>query len=153
MKIRLLSLGKTADSRYRSLADDYAARLGRFTPLERVEIREGKEKDLDKRLKGEAERVFARLPSGGVVIVSDESGRDLSSQDLSSLIASKQLAGAKAFSVVIGSAYGLDPSLKAGAGMAVRLSAMTLPHEMAHVLWLEQLYRAFCILANKPYHH
>ncbi len=153
MKIRILSVGKTSDARYRDLADDYAGRLRRFTPLELVEIKEGKEKDASQRLKGEAGRILSRLAPSESVIVSDEKGKDMTSLELSGWIATRQLGGTKALAVVIGSAFGLDESLKTATGMRVRLSSMTLPHEMARAMWLEQLYRAFCILENQPYHH
>jgi 23S rRNA (pseudouridine1915-N3)-methyltransferase len=96
-------------------------------------------------------RIEAVLPKGARIVALDEHGRDLTSQQLSQQLSGwQQSSGDVAF--VIGGADGLDPEFKAGADMLLRISSLTLPHGMVRVLLAEQLYRAWSIMHNHPYH-
>ena len=99
----------------------------------------------------EAERLRAALPKHGPRIVLDERGRDLSSLALATLIAQWRADGDDV-SFLIGGPDGLDPALKAEAHARIRLSSMTLPHAVARIVLAEQLYRAWSITQNHPYH-
>ncbi|WP_028311028.1 23S rRNA (pseudouridine(1915)-N(3))-methyltransferase RlmH [Derxia gummosa] len=99
----------------------------------------------------EAERIRAAIPRGALLVCLDERGRDLTSVALSEQLEGWRREGRDAV-FVIGGADGLDPALKAEAGMLIRLSSLTLPHGMVRVLLAEQLYRAWSILNNHPYH-
>ena len=81
----------------------------------------------------------------------DEHGKDLTTMDFSKKIRQWRDSG-ESVAFIIGGADGLDPEIKAKAHMLMRLSSMTLPHAMARVLLVEQIYRAFSILTNHPYH-
>ncbi|MCI1013850.1 23S rRNA (pseudouridine(1915)-N(3))-methyltransferase RlmH [Herbaspirillum sp. BH-1] len=99
----------------------------------------------------EREKIEAALPKGARVIALDERGRDWTSVQLSQQLVQWQQDG-RDVAFVIGGADGLDPGFKAGADTLIRISSMTLPHGMVRVLLAEQLYRAWSITQNHPYH-
>jgi 23S rRNA (pseudouridine1915-N3)-methyltransferase len=94
----------------------------------------------------EVERIFARaLPRKGNLVALDERGKDMTTQQFAKLLG-------KETTFVIGGPDGLDAALKAEAALLLRLSALTLPHALAHVVLAEQLYRAATMLTGHPYH-
>lgn len=99
----------------------------------------------------ERTRIEAAIPKGSRIIALDERGRDLTTMQLSQQLTQWQQDG-RDVTFVIGGADGLDAQFKAGADMLVRLSSLTLPHGMVRVILAEQLYRAWSILQNHPYH-
>lgn len=99
----------------------------------------------------EREKIEAALPKGARVIALDERGRDWTSVQLSQQMVQWQQDG-RDVAFVIGGADGLDPGFKAGADTLIRISSMTLPHGMVRVMLAEQLYRAWSITQNHPYH-
>lgn len=99
----------------------------------------------------ERSKIEAALPKGARIIALDERGRDLTSVQLSQYLTQWQQDG-RDVALVIGGADGLDPQFKAGAEMLIRISSLTLPHGMVRVMLAEQLYRAWSITQNHPYH-
>ncbi len=99
----------------------------------------------------ERERIEAALPKGGRRIVLDEHGADLTTVQLSRHLLKWQQDG-QDVTFIIGGADGLDAQLKAGADLTIRISSLTLPHGMVRVILAEQLYRAWSITQNHPYH-
>jgi 23S rRNA (pseudouridine1915-N3)-methyltransferase len=99
----------------------------------------------------ERERIEAALPKGARIIALDEHGKDITSVGLSQMLQQWQHDGGDTV-FVIGGADGLDPELKARAEGMVRISSMTLPHGIVRVMLAEQLYRAWTITQNHPYH-
>jgi 23S rRNA (pseudouridine1915-N3)-methyltransferase len=99
----------------------------------------------------ERTRIEAALPKGGRVIALDEHGAHMTTVQLSQQLSIWQQQGGDV-SFVIGGADGLDAEFKKNADMLLRLSNMTLPHGMVRVILAEQLYRAWSILRNHPYH-
>ena len=99
----------------------------------------------------EGERIKKALEPGDYVVVLDEHGRDLTTVDFAKFIAKGRTDG-ETLVFIIGGPDGLAPDVKALARETIRLSAMTLPHALARVLLAEQIYRAWSILANHPYH-
>jgi 23S rRNA (pseudouridine1915-N3)-methyltransferase len=96
-------------------------------------------------------RIEAAIPKGSRIIALDERGKDLTTVQLSQHLTQWQQDG-RDVTFVIGGADGLDPEFKAQADMLVRISSLTLPHGMVRVLLAEQLYRAWSITQNHPYH-
>lgn len=99
----------------------------------------------------ERSKIEAALPKGARIIALDEHGKDITSVQLSQYLTQWQQDG-RDVAFVIGGADGLDPGIKANADMLVRISSLTLPHGMVRVLLAEQLYRAWSITQNHPYH-
>jgi 23S rRNA (pseudouridine1915-N3)-methyltransferase len=153
MKISIIAIGQ----RQPRWADDAVADfLGRFPADFAVSVRELKPEQRDGRpperiRNAEAERLRAALPAGCVCIALDERGRDLGSAAFAERLGQWRDRGdAPAF--VIGGPDGLTEEFRQGADLVLRLSSMTLPHALARVLLVEQLYRAWSILNRHPYH-
>ena len=154
MKIRLICVGKMKNSSLRALAEDYAGRLPRFSPLEIIEVRDGKAADPVTRLAEEAKSIAAAFDKSGFqnAVLWDERGEALDTVGFSRFV-EKALHKGASLDFVIGSSHGVDPDLKKKIPVHLKLSGMTLTHEWARALCLEQIYRAFCVLKNFPYHH
>ncbi|MFC7297597.1 23S rRNA (pseudouridine(1915)-N(3))-methyltransferase RlmH [Herminiimonas aquatilis] len=99
----------------------------------------------------ERAKIEAAVPKGARIIALDEHGKDLTSVQLSQLLKQWQQDGGDV-TFVIGGADGLDPDFKKNADMLIRISSLTLPHGMVRVMLAEQLYRAWSITQNHPYH-
>ncbi len=156
MKLRLLCIGKLSEPFLREGAAEYAGRLGRYLPLEVVELKEeggGKKADLRQIREREGERLLARMSAQSFVVVLDEKGRSFSSEGLSEVLGEKMLRGTAEVAFVIGGAYGLSDAVKARGDLLLSLSSLTFTHQMARLILLEQLYRGMTILRNEPYHN
>ena len=133
---------------------DYTRRMPPDWPLQLVEIKPGHRvagEDGARARQQEAERLLAAVPAGAELIALDERGAQLSTRELADWLQTWQDEGvAPAF--VIGGADGLDEALKRRAKKTLGLSKLTLPHALARVMLIEQLYRAMCILKGHPYH-
>lgn len=141
--IRILAVGKMKDKRLAALVGDFQRRLRPLAPAEILEIK-------DSNPEKEGRELLAKLAgcgTGNPVIALDERGEDLTSVEFA------QLLGEQASPVfVIGGPDGLSPEVLAQATRRLRLSAMTLTHEMARLLLVEQIYRGLSILRGRPYH-
>jgi 23S rRNA (pseudouridine1915-N3)-methyltransferase len=146
LKIRILWPGKTKKDYYRSAIQDYAGRIRKFVPLEIIEIREGSYTDRQRsnRIRSESKELTRQKQSGTTVLL-DTQGKMLSSMEFSNWL--QTITGSIDF--ILGGPEGSEP---AGVSMRLSLGQMTLPHELARVVLLEQLYRALTIQHNHPYH-
>jgi len=157
MKLSLYVVGKLSADWLRSGADDYATRIRRYLPLAIEELKEDKSggKKPDSRLirQREGEALLQRIPEGAYVVALDERGRGMSSEEIAAFIEQHMLDGTSELALVIGGAYGLSDAVRQRAQRVLSLSAMTLTHQMARLLLLEQLYRGMTILRNEPYHN
>jgi 23S rRNA (pseudouridine1915-N3)-methyltransferase len=154
MKLVVLAVGTRMPSWVDEAYRQYAKRMPRRAPLELIEIKpepRSSGKSVPQLLAAEADRMRSALPKGARVVALDERGKDLGTAALAlHLEAWMQAGGPVAF--LIGGADGLDPALKRGCAMQLRLSSLTLPHGLARVLLAEQLYRALSIIDGHPYH-
>jgi 23S rRNA (pseudouridine1915-N3)-methyltransferase len=150
MKFRIIWTGKTRDARLRALIEDYTERLSHFVRCEVTELRELGRTDkagIDK----ESKRISDGLRPGSLTVVLDPEGVEWTSPDLAAQVKSWEGSGVKEVAFVIGGPNGLTPELVSRADKRWSLSRLTLTHEMARVLLLEQLYRAFTIVHGLPY--
>jgi len=121
--------------------------------LELVEIPASKERDPDRQMQEESERLLEALSKReGEIIVLDERGKGMSSEEFSTALTGASDQG-RSLLFVLGGAYGLSDAVRERADRILRLSAMTLPHELCRVVFLEQLYRAVQIQKGSGYHH
>ena len=156
MKLRLICVGKLAEAWQRDAAADYAGRLQHYFPLEIIELKEekgGRRGDIANLVKREGERILEKVPQSSCLIVLDERGRHLDSEQLAKRLGDEMLHGGRDWSLVIGGPYGLDPEIRRQAELILSLSKMTFTHQMARLFLLEQLYRSGTILRNEPYHN
>ncbi len=148
MKFRFIWIGKTKNKHYRALQDEYLQRLSHFVKNEVVEIRDSAPHET-KEIEGK--RILDKLNQSSFVCLLDVKGRALSSHDLAAEIEKWQNAGTKEIAFVIGGADGVTLEVAERAGLRLSLSFLTFTHEMARVVILEQLYRAYTIIKGYPY--
>ncbi len=153
MRLVVVAVGQRQPGWAQAAWDDYAKR---FSGDLRIEIRTVKATPRGSRAVsvlqgGERTRIDAVLPKGARVVALDEAGSRVTTMALARCLQRWQLAGDDV-AVVIGGADGLDPAFKQAAHECLRLSDLTLPHALARVLLIEQLYRAWSINAGHPYH-
>lgn len=154
MKITLLAVGTKMPRWVDEAFGDYAKRFGRDVSFELKEIKPEKRGGgvtAERGIAAEHERIVAALPPRARLVVLDERGKNWTSMQLAGAMKDWMAAGDD-LAIVIGGADGLSPQLKSRADLMLQLSAMTLPHGMVRVLLAEQLYRAYSILNNHPYH-
>ncbi len=132
---------------------EYAKRMPPEARIELVELKpeDRASKQVAKVLEQEAARIEAALPKSAVRVVLDERGTMINTMQLAEWLKQWMADGVNP-SFMIGSADGLAPSIKAGADKTIALSGCTLPHGMVRVMLAEQLYRAWSINQNHPYH-
>jgi 23S rRNA (pseudouridine1915-N3)-methyltransferase len=153
MKLYVVAVGQRVPDWAQTAWDDYAKR---FPPELRVELKAVKteprgSKTLETLYAAERERIEAAIPRGCRIVALDERGTHLTTVALATKLKGWQLE-ADDVAQVIGGPDGLDPAFRQAAHERIRLSDLTLPHAMVRVLLVEQLYRAWSINANHPYH-
>ena len=156
MKVDLIVVGKTDQAEVRSLVAAYLKRLNFYTKVTLTELPDLKNTrslsaESQKRQEGEA--LLRRFGDGDGVVLLDERGEQMRSVDFSAWVQKRMNSGLKRLCFVIGGPYGFSKEVYARADAKISLSAMTFSHQMIRVLFAEQLYRAFTILNNEPYHH
>ena len=155
MKITLLVVGKTSDKTLDTLIQEYKNRLAHYVSFDiacvnlrlksdRLSINE------QKRLEGEL--ILLNIPSSAELILLDEHGKEFRSIEFADVVQKKMMQGRDVV-FVIGGPYGFSQEVYDRANSKLSLSKMTFSHQMIRLLFVEQLYRAFTILKNEPYHH
>ena len=152
MRLHFVWIGKTKDRRCAALIDDYLARVGHFAPCDVTEIRDQKTGDEKRVIESEGTKITAALERDDFVMLLDESGTEMSSKELAATIDQCRSGGIKRLGIVVGGFAGLSDVVRARANVRVSLSRMTMTHELARVVFLEQVYRAFTLIAGLPYH-
>ncbi len=151
MKIHLICFGK--------VRKELEAELSRLKKMLRgvdfleTELKESKQSDPKVKLREEKNLFLKKFPKRERLVVLDERGKEFTSQEFSTLLFEKWCLECREIHLLIGSAYGIDPELKVSSQFQVALTKMTLPHDHARLLLVEQVYRAHCISINHPYHH
>lgn len=156
MKLNLLCVGRLTLPYLNEGCAEFAGRLKRYLPLVIQEIKEhktGRKQDLRRIISTEGEALEQKIPSGAFVIALDQSGKKMSSEKLADLMNDHMVQSIPEWTLLIGGPYGLSDSLRQRADLVLSLSPMTLTHQMARLLLLEQLYRCCTIIRNEPYHH
>jgi len=153
MRLILIAVGQKMPDWAQSAFDDYAKR---FPPEIKLDVRLVKTQprhssDVAGIMAAERQRIEAQIPKGVRLVVLDERGDALTTKQLAQSLTDWQMAGTD-IALVIGGPDGLDSGFKQQAHQRIRLSSLTLPHAMARVLLVEQLYRAWSVNANHPYH-
>jgi 23S rRNA (pseudouridine1915-N3)-methyltransferase len=144
VKLKIAWIGKSRESAIASLTGEYLKRLSRYVTVESHEL--PNEATLLKLIEKSASR---RTP---VLVLLDSRGRQLSSEEFAQFLDHQQMLGTQALLFAIGPADGFSDQARKTASVCLSLGKMTLAHELARVVLLEQLYRAFTILKGHPYH-
>ncbi len=155
LHIQLIAIGKLKEPYFRDACAEYQKRLSRFCSLQLTELDEARlperpsEKQIEQALEAEGEAILNRCR--GTVIALCIEGKQLSSEAFSRKLSEISLSDS-AVTLVIGSSYGLSPAVKSRAALRLSMSEMTFPHQLARVMLLEQVYRAFQIQSGGKYH-
>lgn len=152
MKIRVLWVGKSREEWVKEAIAEYAGRIRRYEPLELIEVRDEKGAAAEEMRRRECERLEKHIPPGARLVILDERGDQPGSRQLSEFISKERDTGCSEMVFVIGGAYGFSEEFRKR-GKLLALSKMTFTHQMVRVFLLEQIYRAFTIINNEPYHH
>ncbi len=153
MRLVIVAVGQRVPDWAQTAWDDYAKRFPHEIKIElkAVKTEPRGSKTLDTLYAAERARIEAAIPKGARVVVLDERGTTLTTLALASRLTDWQLGGGDV-ALVIGGPDGIEPAFRQAAHERIRLSDLTLPHAFARVLLIEQLYRAWSVNANHPYH-
>ena len=154
MRIHLVFVGKTAFGDLESAIGRYLERLQHYCRVEVLYVKAekitGEVGDAQVRER-ESERIRKIAGSRGYLIACDQGGRELDSMELSKLMEKLTASGVSDLWVAVGGPVGVSPQLLTSARLVLSLSKMTLPHDLARLVLVEQLYRAFTIIKGEPY--
>lgn len=153
MKLRFVWIGKTKRTPVKQLIQEYLDRICTFATVEVTELRDRDDVGGDSRriIDREGEDIVSRTASAAYLIALDEHGSELDSIKLAELLQKHRVAGTKQITFVIGGHFGLSDAVRERADLVLALSRMTLTHELARVLLIEQVYRALTIIHDLPY--
>ena len=154
MRIHLIAVGQRMPGWVNTAYQDFARRLPGEYRLNLVELaagKRGKNADIARAIADEGKRMLEALPKDCLVIALDEHGREWSTKDLTTQLADWSQGG-RDVALLIGGADGLAAGVRQRADITWSLSKLTLPHALVRVVLAEQLYRAWSLLTNHPYH-
>ena len=157
--VTVLCVGKLKEKFYIDASEEYLKRLSRYCKLNLIELKEERlsenpsQASIDAALAREADAIRAKLPPNSSIVAMCIEGKLRSSEEMAQMISSWSSNGsAKHLVFLIGSSFGLHPSIKKEAWVQLSMSPMTFPHHLARVMLLEQIYRAFQIMEGTKYH-
>jgi 23S rRNA (pseudouridine1915-N3)-methyltransferase len=155
MKIRLLTLGKTADSWAKDGIAVFEKRLKHYCSFSIDEFAVPALKGLNTEQQKTAEGKFllGKISAGERIVLLDENGTSFSSEQFAEWMNKQQSSGVKSLVFVVGGPFGFSEEVYKAASAKISLSSMTFTHQMVRLFFTEQLYRAFTILKGEKYHH
>ena len=156
--VTLIVLGKLKEKYLSDACSEYVKRLKTLCRLTIAELPAKKLSDnpsdaeIAKCLESEAEEIIQKIPNGAKKIAMCIEGKQMSSEKLSDYFSSVAVSGCGNIAIIIGSSYGLSDKIKNMSDLKLSMSEMTFPHQLARVMILEQIYRAFMISTGSKYH-
>lgn len=156
MTIKMLAIGKTDSVSLQNLIKEYENRLKHYVKFDLdiiQDIKNVKNLSETQQKEKEGELILKKLNATDVLILLDENGKQFGSVEFSDYLQKKMNSGIKQLVLVIGGPYGFSDAIYTKAQAKISLSKMTFSHQMVRLFLVEQLYRAFTILKNEPYHH
>ncbi len=155
MNIKLIAVGKTDNTALQQLITDYQKRLSHYVNFDLqiiADIKNSKSLSEEQQKVKEGELILKNVENSHLVLL-DEQGKEYTSEGFSEFLQQKMNAGIKQLVFVIGGPYGFSEEVYARANGKLSLSKLTFSHQMIRLFFVEQVYRAFTILKNEPYHH
>ncbi len=156
MKITLIVIGKTDENYLKEGIAKYSDRLKNYCSFNCVELADVKRSNkisFEEQKRSEAKILMQKIPQNAQVILLDEKGKEYSSRAFANQIEHLQNTVSKEICFIVGGPYGFSDEIYARAQGKISLSKMTFSHQMIRLFFVEQLYRAYSILNNLPYHH
>ncbi len=152
-RIKLIYVGKVKKDFNQKAILYYNKIISKYANLNRIEIKDVKDKNIEKIKTKEGEEIIKKVEDRDYLFLMDEQGKQFSSKELAKKLEETIIYQQKNPVFIIGGPYGHGPLLKEKADLILSLSKMTLPHELAQVVLLEQIYRALTIINGHPYHN
>jgi 23S rRNA (pseudouridine1915-N3)-methyltransferase len=146
LTVHVLAVGKIKERGLREVIDDYVSRIGRYAQVHEASLKDGSEAEVRARFE-------KAIPERAKVVALEVDGKALTSEGLARLVGQVEDSTTPHLAFLIGGAYGLPRAVSDGAHIKLSLSAMILPHRIARLVLVEQVYRAFTILRGEPYSH
>lgn len=156
MKLKIIWVGKTEENYLNVGSEIYIKRISNYIPTEIFTIpalKNSKNLSYSQQKEKEGEQILKYLQAGDFVVLMDEKGKQFTSVEFSEFMNQRMISGIKNLVLIIGGPYGFSESVYQKATQKIALSKMTFSHQMVRLILLEQIYRAFSILNNEPYHH
>ncbi|MFJ1473893.1 23S rRNA (pseudouridine(1915)-N(3))-methyltransferase RlmH [Capnocytophaga cynodegmi] len=156
MNIKLIAIGKTDNSALQQLIVDYEKRLSHYVNFQMqiiLDIKNSKSLSEEQQKAKEGELILKNIENSHHLILLDERGKEYTSVGLSEFLQKQMNTGTKQIVFVIGGPYGFSEEVYQRANGKLSLSKLTFSHQMIRLFFVEQIYRAFTILKNEPYHH
>ncbi len=156
MQIKLVVIGKTDDIKIQELIEVYQKRLGYYIKFEieiLPDVKNTKNLSEVQQKDKEAQLILNKFSTSDYLVLLDEKGKSINSEKFANFIQKNMNSGIKSLYFVVGGPYGFSEKVYQRAQYQLSLSAMTFSHVMVRLFFVEQLYRAFTILNNEPYHH
>ena len=157
LNVKLITIGTLKEAYLRQAAEEYKKRLGAYCKFTEVNLTEVKlsdkpsQKEIDAALEAEGKQIMANMPPRAFKIALCVEGKQLSSEQLAAKLEEIGQTHSEVV-LVIGSSYGLAPSVKSACDLRLSVSALTFPHQLMRVILLEATYRALTIIKGTPYH-
>lgn len=157
MNVTVIAVGKLKESFLRDGCAEYVKRLGAYAKVNIIEINEERcsdnpsDSEIQNVIKKEGERILKKIPKGAAIIPLCIEGKEYDSRDFSAQLENIALNSSH-ICFVIGGSFGLDAEVKAMGKVKLSFGKMTLPHQLARMVLMEQVYRAFSISNNSKYH-
>ena len=151
MRVIVAAVGKVRDANIAAAVEEYETRAQRYWPLSTVEVRQESRGTADAVRAAECKRLLAAVPTGVHFIACDLTGKQFASDAFAKWLQT-QREWARDVCFVLGGAFGLTDEVRSKASLTLSLGRLTLPHEMARLVLMEQLYRAGTIVRGEPYH-
>ncbi|XP_055960405.1 putative RNA methyltransferase At5g10620 isoform X2 [Mercurialis annua] len=155
LPIRIITVGKKRSPGVQLLVDEYIGKLKHYCPVDDIQLRSNPRNARDVRAQVDDEDMAAMnlMKSDDWVVMMDEHGLDIGSEQMADLVADAGNTGASRLSFCIGGPYGHGQRIRKRANKSIRLSSMVLNHQIALLVLIEQLYRSWTILKGQNYHH
>lgn len=154
MNINIIAVGKIREKYIKLGIEEFLKRIQPYSSIKITEIEPENLKNIEtnKVLETEADKILYKIPDNAYVIVMDIPSKQLNSEEFAEKVKSIGLQGTNQVVFIIGGAEGLSERVKKRADFCLSMSKMTMPHQLARLFLTEQIYRAFKILNNEPYH-
>jgi len=156
MNIKLILVGKTTEDYLNIAINKYLKRLKFYVNFEMIiipELKNVKKINFEQQKEKEGKLILSKINKTDYVVLLDEKGKEFSSEKFADWLNNKQINSTKTLTFIVGGPYGFSKEIYLLASEKISLSQMTFSHQMIRLLFVEQLYRAYTIINNEPYHH
>jgi len=155
MRLTLVLTGKTDTSYITEGMDVYLKRIAHYIDFKLIVISEPKRRNLTivEQKNAEGVQILKHAAADNYIVLLDENGVEMKSTEFAGFLNKRMVSGCRNLCFVVGGPYGFSDSVYAAAKEKISLSRMTFSHQLVRLIFAEQLYRAFSILSNEPYHH